>query len=216
MSVSSLLFFTILVSTDGNVLLVGQWAPISGTGLALFGSLYVLLAEAMTQEAEAMDMEKKAKELEASAVDLEARPKSSAQRCSTLYHHQCGQQDSREPCQYVQCDMVNLQEDKERHAAIIRKVARMLVKLGNFSNPAQKRFDDSDFQWGKATSYPEIPGGDRRRTNRWGESRKSESSATRAEHMEGIRLTPTAGSPQRPQQRDTLQPPAVSIQAPQA
>ncbi|GIZ48708.1 hypothetical protein CKM354_001175800 [Cercospora kikuchii] len=36
---------------------VGQWAPIAGTGLAVLGSVYVLLAEAMTRERERREME---------------------------------------------------------------------------------------------------------------------------------------------------------------
>ncbi|KAF2211309.1 hypothetical protein CERZMDRAFT_112742 [Cercospora zeae-maydis SCOH1-5] len=36
---------------------IGQWAPIAGTGLAVLGSIYVLLAESMTRERERREME---------------------------------------------------------------------------------------------------------------------------------------------------------------
>lgn len=87
------------------IIYLGQWAPIVGTGLAILGSLYLLLAQAMEEER-----------------NPEANPGAALD------------------------------------SGLMRKVAKIFIRLSDYFLPARERFDDTEFRRGSAVDYPEIPG----------------------------------------------------------
>jgi hypothetical protein len=87
---------------------VGQWAPIAGTVLAVLGSLYVLLAQAIEHERE---------------------------------HRR-------------HTDIA----DDEAGSGITHRIAEVVLDVTYCINhPIEKRFEESDFQLGDASRWPEIP-----------------------------------------------------------
>ena len=107
----------------------GQWAPIVGTGLAVLGSLYLLIASAMDEE-----------------QNSGSPPSLQACNCEHYHSGRGGDELQRHPTAETTPDS-------------IRKIASGFIKISNYiSNPALTRFDDSDLQRGRATDYPEIPG----------------------------------------------------------
>ncbi|KAK5135332.1 hypothetical protein LTR08_005436 [Meristemomyces frigidus] len=109
---------------------IGQWAPIVGTALALLGSLYMVLAEAMKLEAE-----------------LRAHD-------SLHAHGDHGESDVE-----VQLHVDNVHDFRGgKWMSVLRPLASLLLTLSNYIGiPAYKRYDDSSFQNGHANAFPEIP-----------------------------------------------------------
>ena len=118
----------VLYETDRNL---GQWAPIVGTALALLGSFYMVLAEAMDQEAV-----RRMHDLRLTngvRAESNAETQSLADDCS---ESRGGQWTN-----------------------MLRPLASLLLTLSNYvGNPANKRYDDSSFQMGQANAFPETPG----------------------------------------------------------
>lgn len=156
-------------------LFLGQWAPIVGTGLAVLGSLYLLLAADLK------------------AVKEEANPNTSMHHCNCsiqevgiglspasshsvatpgaidmrLSFSNGGGGTSSEivpttsrpaPGQGHQARPSSVADAGSR-----RKVARALTAVGIYlGTAAPDRFDDSEFKRGKALDFPEIPGEEHR------------------------------------------------------
>jgi hypothetical protein len=166
---------------NGSVLFVGQWAPIVGAGLAVLGSLYLLLA-----------------------ADLEAEKVGTNSNASIHHHHHCNcsmQEVDRGRPLYIgsthsiatpDATVMRRGNSKDgrptsleiaptitRHAtnatkashqltrsgtadvASRRKVAKALNAIGNQLGAAA-HLDDSEFKQGKALDFPEIPGEEHR------------------------------------------------------
>lgn len=119
---------------------IGQWAPIVGTGLALFGSLYVALA--------AMD----ATESNGSHVAASSRPSSN---CSP---------DGREAPRRTTNDLTRAQTNATAQTITTldgtrRTVAGWLNTFAEYvGTPQQKSYDDAGFRRGRAMRFPQIPG----------------------------------------------------------
>lgn len=113
---------------------IGQWAPIVGTGLALFGSLYVALAS--------MD----ANESEGSHMEASSRPPSN---CSP---------DGREAPRRMTNELVRAQTNTTLDGTR-RAVAGWLNTVAEYvGTPQQKSYDDAGFRRGRAMRYPALPG----------------------------------------------------------
>lgn len=112
----------------------GQWAPIVGTGLALFGSLYVALAAGDPETPEE------------SPTNGSPRPRSN---CSPH-----GQESPRRP--------TNDLARTETHATLEgtrRTVAGWLNTVADYvGTPQKKSYDDAGFRRGRAMRFPQIPG----------------------------------------------------------
>lgn len=112
----------------------GQWAPIVGTGLALFGSLYVALA--------AHDP----RTLESSHAEGSPRPPSN-----------CSPPGSGSPR-----PLTNDLTRTQTHATLEgtrRTVAGWLTTVAEYvGTPQQKSYDDAGFRRGRAMRFPQIPG----------------------------------------------------------
>ena len=159
----------------------GQWAPIAGAGLAVLGSLYLLLA-----------------------ADLEAEREGTSSTASIHHHHHCncsmqevdrgrtlftgsthsiashaatemrrsnsndGRPTSLEIAPTITRHATNatkashqLTRSGTHDVANRRKVARALNAIGNQLGTAA-HLDDSEFKHGKALDFPEIPGEEHR------------------------------------------------------
>ncbi|KAK4199312.1 hypothetical protein QBC40DRAFT_282281 [Triangularia verruculosa] len=119
---------------------VGQWAPIVASALAACGSLYMLLAE-----------------------DMVAAERPTSGHCNCSHHHD---EFSVQNGLFIsQPGPGRISEDKLSDAPIRpdagkrRKVAKALGTISKlFGTAAPETFDDSEFQHGKASDYPQIPG----------------------------------------------------------
>lgn len=116
----------------------GQWAPIVGTGLALFGSLYVALAATDPDTAEEPDTESP------------SRPPSG-----------CSPHGSESPRR-----LTNDLARTPTHATLEgtrRTVAGWLTTVAEYvGTPQKKSYDDAGFRRGRAMGFPRIPGEENR------------------------------------------------------
>jgi hypothetical protein len=159
-------YLSFLVSSQIlNHVLLGQWAPIVGTGLAVMGSLYVLLA--------------------GGGHMFDTKKDETEEKSSTQHHCNCGHEPMARPDSASSHSFTPPSEPEEIHrtttkrstfsrivptisrstddAGNRRKVAQTLAAFGEYiGNAAPDRFDDSDFKHGKALDFPEIPGEEQR------------------------------------------------------
>jgi hypothetical protein len=154
------------------LLVVGQWAPVVGTGLAALGSLYLFLSKSID------------------IVEKDANPNRSEDHCNCSHHHHSGERNpslqvqrtedgspSSRDTGSIDSDVIEspLRDQRILHEVVSnellpttsvrtldgnrRKVAETLTAIGNhFSNAAHSSFDDSEFKHGIALDFPEIPG----------------------------------------------------------
>ncbi|ESZ95869.1 hypothetical protein SBOR_3763 [Sclerotinia borealis F-4128] len=153
---------------------IGQWAPIVGTGLAVFGSLYRLFAANMEANDEEVnpknskhhDFSKRevglgifsepSPSITAGGIEMmrQSLSNSSARTSHEIEHEEMAQTTSEPPH-----DPAKLPSDVGNR----RKVANVLTAIGNYvGTAAEFRLDDSEFKHGKAVDFPEIPGEDQR------------------------------------------------------
>lgn len=154
---------------------IGQWAPIVGTGLAVFGSLYRLLAANMeADEEEVFQNASKHLEFQKRGIGLgiapgpspspspdaiemmrRSRSNSSGRTSHEIEHHEIAQTSSNRPSLGLTKSTTDVGNR--------RKVANVLTAIGNYvGTAAEFRLDDSEFKHGKAVDFPEIPGEDQR------------------------------------------------------
>ncbi|ATZ50830.1 hypothetical protein BCIN_06g03090 [Botrytis cinerea B05.10] len=157
---------------------IGQWAPIVGTGLAVFGSLYRLFAANMeADEEEVYQNTSKDLELQKRGIGLgitsESSPcpslgaievvrqslsNSSGRSSHEIEHHEIAQTSSNQPS----LGLTKPSSDVGNR----RKVANVLTAIGKYvGTPAEFRLNDSEFRHGRADDFPEIPGEDQRNPN---------------------------------------------------
>lgn len=121
----------------------GQWAPIVGTGLALFGSLYVALA---AEEPKALE-----------------NPNHNPEDRSRPPSH-CSPHDSDSPRR-----LTNDLTRTHTHATLEgtrRTVAGWLTTVAEYvGTPQKKSYDDAGFRRGRAMRFPQIPGEAMRNSN---------------------------------------------------
>ncbi|PGG98380.1 hypothetical protein AJ79_08888 [Helicocarpus griseus UAMH5409] len=139
---------------------IGQWAPLVGAGLAVLGSLYLVLAAVL----DAVENESKQETSSnhdncsmhevvtvISAASSHSATSPGEMRRSPSNTRSLNEQDG-QPRQSTTGDSGNR-----------RKVARALSKFGIYlSNAAHDRLDNSGFKSGRALDFPEIPGEFRR------------------------------------------------------
>lgn len=117
------------------MLVLGQWAPIAGTALAVLGSLYVLLDARLD------------------GGKREANPTSPVETMhSTSEPNMGGDPQSNQPHGHEEAS-------RRKVAGFFAAVVDYV------SNPAHGRFDDSTFKNGDAADYPWIPGEEQRNPN---------------------------------------------------
>ncbi|ODH45499.1 hypothetical protein GX48_08423, partial [Paracoccidioides brasiliensis] len=140
---------------------IGQWAPIVGAGLAVLGSLYLVLAADLL------------------AVEEEEKPTTSSNRDNNSIMQEIGTVVSAASSHYPPGNVelrrsvsntrsATEQDGQPRQSTIPdsanrRKVARALTRFGIYlSDAAHERLNNSEFKSGKALDFPEIPGEIRR------------------------------------------------------
>jgi hypothetical protein len=158
------------------VLFVGQWAPISGTILAVLGALYLLL------------------QLDLKAVPEEPNLNASMPHCNCAMHEGGTGPSAASSNPVTTLGATDMRRSSsnsggETSSEIVpttsqpgpgqghkikrswtatdrgnrRKVAKALTAIGDYlGTAAQDRFDLSEFKRGKALDYPEVPGEERR------------------------------------------------------
>ncbi|CZS88370.1 uncharacterized protein RAG0_00111 [Rhynchosporium agropyri] len=148
---------------------IGQWAPLVGSGLAAFGSLYLLLSS------DQPDRDANEKTLphhcNCSAHDHTpiASPSPSSTPFATPAIRRSSSKDGRRSLAELEIapqSSLNLTQTQTHHSRRTqsdfggrRKVANVLTNIGNYiGTAAQDRFDDSEFKHGRAVDYPELPG----------------------------------------------------------
>ncbi|PQE32241.1 transferase family III protein [Rutstroemia sp. NJR-2017a WRK4] len=131
---------------------IGQWAPIVGTGLAVFGSLYILISvdlDALNEEKPSV-----AKHHCDCPVHGDGAISIHSSRPEATHIERSPSTSSREAPHEIERTLTRPDQAKHRRA-----IARVLTTVGNYvGNAAQARFDDSEFKKGKAVDFPEIPG----------------------------------------------------------
>ncbi|PGH00023.1 hypothetical protein GX51_06022 [Blastomyces parvus] len=139
---------------------IGQWGPIVGAGLAVLGSLYLVLAADLDAVVE--DEQPKASSNHDNSSMREIHPTSYAESSHSpprgVERHRSASntrsvvEPDGQPRQPLAGDSGNR-----------RKVARALTKFVIYlSDAAHERLNDSEFKSGKALDFPEIPGEIRR------------------------------------------------------
>lgn len=139
-----------------NKILLGQWGPIVGAGLAVLGSLYLVLAADLH------------------AVEEAEQPKASSNQdnCSMREINTIASVESlRSPARGVEMQRSasntrsivehdgQPRQSSARDSGNRRKVAIALTKFVIYlSDAAHERLNDSEFKSGKALDFPEIPG----------------------------------------------------------
>ncbi|OJD18333.1 hypothetical protein AJ78_01646 [Emergomyces pasteurianus Ep9510] len=159
---------------------IGQWGPIVGAGLAVLGSLYLVLAA---------DLD---------AVVEEDQPKASLNQDNSSMREIntiASAESSHSPVRGVETrrsvsQSRSIQDGQTRQplagdSGNRRKVARALTKFVIYlSDAAHERLNDSEFKSGKAQDFPEIPGEIRRNRalphirNQYNTYRESEGNVT--------------------------------------
>ncbi|KAJ8059099.1 hypothetical protein OCU04_012075 [Sclerotinia nivalis] len=153
---------------------IGQWAPIVGTALAVFGSLYRLFATNMEADDENVIPNDTKHHFPKRGFGLGIAPgsstsvapgsiemmrqslsDSSARTSHEIEHHEIASTTSSRPS----LGLAKSSSDVGNR----RKVANFLTAIGNYiGTAAEFRLDDSEFKHGKAVDFPEIPGEDQR------------------------------------------------------
>ncbi|QSZ32101.1 hypothetical protein DSL72_001670 [Monilinia vaccinii-corymbosi] len=148
---------------------IGQWAPIVGTGLAVFGSLYRLLAANMEAEDEEVNPNtSQHHDLSKQEVGLGIVPESppiiTSASIETMRQTLSNSSARASHEAQTTSDPHSLGLAKSPpDVGNRRKVANVLTAIGNYiGTAAQFRLDDSEFKHGKAVDFPEIPGEDQR------------------------------------------------------
>ncbi|KAI9642351.1 hypothetical protein NHQ30_009155 [Ciborinia camelliae] len=151
---------------------IGQWAPIVGTGLAVFGSFYRLFAANMEADEEEVN-QNTSKHHGLSKRGVRTVPESSSYATpemmrrslsnnSTTTSHEMGHEIAQTMRVRPSLGPAKSSSDVGNR----RKVANILTAIGNYvGTAAQFRLDDSEFKHGKAVDFPEIPGEDNRNPN---------------------------------------------------
>jgi hypothetical protein len=157
------------------VLFVGQWAPLVGAGLAVLGSLYLLLAadlEAVKEEANSnASMHHRNFSMQGVGIRLPtASSHSVATPGATDMRRSLSNGGRETPSEIV--PTASRPASGQDHQAMQswtadagnrRKVARALTTISNhLGTAAHDQFDDSEFKHGKALDFPEIPGEEHR------------------------------------------------------
>ena len=156
------------------LLFVGQWAPIVGTGLAVLGSLYLLLAADLEAAKEASpnasmhhrngSMQEVGRALSTASSHSVATPDatdmrrsfSNGDRGASIEVLPTTSQSAPEQGHHAK-------QSGMADAGNRRRVAETLTAIGNYlGTAAPDRFDDSEFKHGKALDFPEIPGEEHR------------------------------------------------------
>ncbi|ETR99849.1 hypothetical protein M419DRAFT_54116, partial [Trichoderma reesei RUT C-30] len=131
---------------------IGQWSPIVGTGLAVIGSLYLVLAadvNAVKEESGSIEMGQTDTE---SAVPLHnvdrvqtTQTSASTNASVTMQRHTSSNSTVRPP--------------STTGSSSRRRVAKIIVSVGEtLGSKAHNLVDDSEFRRGKAVDWPETPG----------------------------------------------------------
>lgn len=143
---------------------IGQWAPIVGTGLAVLGSLYLLLAAGLADSEEEEEAKPNISQIHAHHCNCSMREVSRGRsRTSSHSIHIPSATDMRTSHEIVPTTTWTSRRSGISDAGNRRKVAKALSTIGNYlGNPSEDRFDDSEFKRGKAIDFPEIPGEDYR------------------------------------------------------
>ncbi|KAL3418819.1 hypothetical protein PVAG01_09040 [Phlyctema vagabunda] len=144
---------------------IGQWAPIIGSGLAVLGSFYVLLATAESEKEEKSSALATHCNCSMQNIGLGISTASSnsigSQRPS-FSHHSSPNMERQTPGKTPPGESVLLPAQTP-DTANRRKVAKALTWVGSYiGTAARDRFDDSEFRRGKAVDFPEIPGEEHR------------------------------------------------------
>jgi hypothetical protein len=139
--------------------LIGQWAPIVGTGLALLGSLYLLFAVKPKAAKPTHQCNCSMKEVDrgllTASSDSEAAP-DATDMYGSFPNNGGGTLSEMVP-------ITSQSGSGQTDAGNRRKVARTLRAVGKYlGTPAHGLFDDSEFKHGKALDFPEIPGEEHR------------------------------------------------------
>lgn len=149
--------------------LVGQWAPIVGTGLAVLGSLYRLFAASIEGDDEVVNSNHSehhgpSKEVGLGIIPDSPLPTTPGDTEMANQSHSCSSRTSHE-IEHLG-DVQNTSDRLPRPSSDLgnrRKVADVLTAIGNYvGTAAEFRLDDYEFKHGKAVDFPEIPGEDQR------------------------------------------------------
>lgn len=195
------------------VLFVGQWAPIVGTGLAVIGSLYLLLSKGIGGEKEEV-AKPNACTHHCNCSKQEVGPRLST--ASPPSSDTPGAKDTRrslsndDRAMWSELEVMpssRLAPQQTRASSTAdagnrRKVTKALSVIGNYLSTASRdQFDDSEFKHSRALDFPEIPGEEHRnptlpqiRTqyNQW---REEENTAPiRASHSRAASIVSESGS----------------------
>lgn len=172
--------------------LTGQWAPIVGTGLALFGSLYVALAANDPGTPED------------SNTDVPSRPPSN---CSPPGSGSPRQLPSDLTRTHTHTTVATLEGTRKTVAGWLTTVAEYV------GTPQKKSYDDAGFRRGRAMGFPEIPGELNRNRNlhqiteQWTNSREPSREPS-------IRRATGSATRERSNTADTLQLPSPTYSRP--
>lgn len=155
----------------------GQWAPIVGTGLAVVGSLSLLLAAdvAAVREGEKLNgsthhcnCSHRHDTVTSPLPSSLSLPRNSADTRSHTSFGDCAVDESPQSeiggqihptTTVVSRPFTDTQEGQAKDLAGRRKVAMTFIKIGNYLDTAARDWlEESDFKRGKAADFPEIPG----------------------------------------------------------
>jgi hypothetical protein len=161
-----------------SVRIVGQWAPMVGTALAVLGSLYLLLAaepEAKKDEA-TPDASPHPCHCNCSMQQVGTGPSAASSHSVTIPVSASMRQTLSNDTEETSIEIVpTTSQPAPDHghpmkrswtiddAGYRRKVANSLTELANYvGTAAPNRFDISEFRRGRAVDFPEIPGEEHR------------------------------------------------------
>ncbi|KAK2802009.1 hypothetical protein FQN51_004919 [Onygenales sp. PD_10] len=140
---------------------IGQWAPIVGAGLAILGSLYLVLAADMDAVEKSERSNNSVNHDDSSMHEIHER-----RSMTSIHSFASGAAEGPPSRGATSCELV---PTTTRSTAGFtdtggrRKIAKALTTIGNYlSNAAHDRVDDSEFKTGPALDFPEIPGEIRR------------------------------------------------------
>ncbi|ETS86308.1 hypothetical protein PFICI_00136 [Pestalotiopsis fici W106-1] len=147
---------------------VGQWGSIVGTGFAVLGSMYVILARKEEEEDDAGSQVPDTKEPHADHheglfAQQHARPLPTVHQSRHPDSPSDGRHES-SPSHEFGFSLVSTITGRSHRtfgtdAGNRRKFAGYLSKVSDYiGTPSRKRYDVSEFQQGPAMNYPEIPG----------------------------------------------------------
>ncbi|KAF3017074.1 hypothetical protein E8E14_006545 [Neopestalotiopsis sp. 37M] len=143
---------------------IGQWGSIVGTGLAVIGSMFVVMAREADDEAASQISENKEPHSDHHEGVLQhpTRPLPAVQQAGQHGSPSGGRHES-SPHNFgssLVTTFTRLSHGTfETDAGNRRKFAGYLSKVSDYiGTPSRKRYDVSEFQQGPAMNYPEVPG----------------------------------------------------------